>query len=90
MTIGKLSSLAASIAVLALSLITLASTPVAVEATDCTADGSQIAMGCLDSYPGGGFLCWQCVWAVCGQFAQGNEECYTTCSAQGVQMCGGA
>lgn len=90
MAIGKLSALAASIAVLALSLITLASTPVVLRATDCSSEGTPIALDCLNSYPGGGSLCWQCVYGECGRYAMGQSECYETCSAQGVQVCGGA
>jgi hypothetical protein len=91
MAIVKLSSLAASVAVLALSLITLTSTPVVLEAIDCgEPEGATRGAECLDNYPNGGYLCWQCVWQECAYAAQGDQECYETCSSVGVQMCGGA
>ena len=89
MTIGKLLSLAASSAALVLSLITLAGTPVAVEAIECRQEGVTRGEDCLDSFPDGGFLCWQCVQNECHIMAQGDQECYDTCVEEGESICGG-
>lgn len=91
MAIRKKLSLAATVGVFILSLITFASLPVEVTAWDNCAvpEGNDAGVECLGYYPYGGFWCWQCVGSICGGIAQGDGECYSTCYDRGVEICGG-
>jgi hypothetical protein len=88
MTKTKRLFLAVSVAVFALSVITLVRVPVVVQATDCTSWGDDAAALCLNNFPEGGSMCWNCVSWYCSTWTE-EMECYNTCHDRGVQVCGG-
>ena len=86
MSIRDVLSLAASSAGLVLSLVTLATVPIVVQARNCWQEGVDIGIWCRSEW-GGGPFCSICGNFACNSEAGGDEECYDSCTDGADYFC---